>query len=107
MLKSGIRLVIALPPVASLLLLQACVMVPRTTEAYDAECKVSVKQMDLQPVQLASVQGCSNNGCAALLAVAGVSAAASTLISGGIVIVGNAAYWLDKQGRCQRGGGSE
>jgi len=39
---------------------------------------------------------------AAVLAAAGATAAASAVISGSIVVVGNVAYWLGKQGRCQR-----
>lgn len=85
------------------LLLQACVLVPRTTEVYDADCQVMSRQMNLAPVQIASIQGCSNSGCAVLLAAAGATAAASAVVSGSIVIVGNAVYWLEKQGRCQRG----
>lgn len=85
------------------LLLQACVLVPRTVEVYDADCKVMSRHMDLAPVQIASIQGCSNSGCAVLLAAAGATAAASAVVSGSIVIVGNAVYWLEKQGRCQRG----
>jgi len=89
---------------AFLLLLEACVIVPRTTEVYDADCKVMSKQMDLEPVQIAAIRGCSNSGCTAVLVAAGATAAASAVISGSIVIVGNVVYWFEKQGRCQRDG---
>jgi hypothetical protein len=82
--------------------LAACVLVPRTTEAYDADCRITTRHMDLQPVQLATLWGCRDQECAVLLAAAGATAAASAIISGSIVIVGNAAYWFEKQGRCQR-----
>ena len=82
--------------------LSACVYVPVTTQVYDAECRVAARQMTLQPVQLAAVSGCSNQGCAAILAAAGVTAAASAVVSGTIVVVGNVAYWLERQGRCRR-----
>jgi hypothetical protein len=85
------------------LVLQACVLVPRTVEVYDTDCKVASRHMDLAPVQIASIQGCANSGCAVLLVAAGATVAASAVISGSIVIVGNAVYWLEKQGRCQRG----
>lgn len=87
---------------AACLLLQACVMVPRTNYSYDAECRVVARQMTLEPVQVAGIAGCSNSGCAHLLVLAGATAAASTVVSGSIVIVGNIVYWLEKQGRCQR-----
>lgn len=82
------------------LLLAACVYVPRTTEKYDADCRVITRQMDMQPVQLAAITGCSNQGCAAVLVAAGATAAASAVVSGSIVIVGNVVYWFEKQGRC-------
>ena len=85
-----------------LLGLGACVYLPRTTEVYDADCRILSRQMDLQPVQIAAIAGCSNHGCVALLAAAGATAAASAVISGSIVIVGNVVFWFEKQGRCKR-----
>jgi len=83
-------------------LLAGCVLVPYTVERYDPGCHVATRTMELQPVQIASIQHCVNEGCAVLLAAAGATAAASAVISGSIVLVGNVAYWLEKQGRCQR-----
>ena len=88
-----------LAPLA-LLVLQACIYVPRTTTIYDADCQVTTKHMDMQPVQIAAFGGCRNEGCAALLAAAGATAAASAVISGSIVVVGNVVYWFEKQGSC-------
>lgn len=81
-------------------LLPACVLVPVTTEVYDAECRVMSRQMELAPIQIAGIAGCNNQGCAALLVAAGATAAASAVISGSIVIVGNIVYWFEKLGRC-------
>jgi hypothetical protein len=83
-------------------LLQACVIVPVTTEVYDADCRVMARQMELQPVQIAAIAGCSNHGCVGLLVAAGATAAASAVISGSIVVAGNIVYWFEKQGRCNR-----
>jgi hypothetical protein len=88
-----------LAPIA-LLALQACVYVPRTTAIYDADCRITTKHMDMQPVQIAAIGSCRNEGCAALLAAAGATAAASAVVSGSIVVVGNAVYWFEKQGNC-------
>jgi hypothetical protein len=87
---------------ASVLALQACIFLPRTAEVYDADCQIAARHMVLQPVQVASISGCNNQGCAILLAASGVTAAASAIISGSIVVAGNAVYWLEKQGRCVR-----
>jgi hypothetical protein len=81
-------------------LLAGCVMVPVTVAAYDPACGMVARQMTLQPVQLAAIQGCSNQGCAVLIVAAGATAAASLVVSGSIAIVGNVAYWLERQGRC-------
>jgi hypothetical protein len=82
--------------------LQACVVVPRTTEVYDPDCGIMTRQMDLEAVQVASIRGCRDRECGVLLAAAGATAAASAVISGSIVIVGNVVYWFEKQGRCVR-----
>lgn len=83
------------------LMLQACIYVPRITEVYDADCQVTSKKMDLQPIQIAAFGGCSDSGCVTLLVAAGATAAASAVISGSIVVTGNVVYWLEKQGRCK------
>jgi hypothetical protein len=87
---------------AFILLLCGCVMVPQTVHRYDPQCRTMARSMELQAVQLAWIQGCSNEGCAVLLAAAGATAAASAVISGSIVIVGNVVYWLENEGRCHR-----
>jgi len=83
-------------------LLEGCIVVPRTTSSYDRDCQVVSKHVELEPVQIAALGGCSNAGCAALLAFAGVTAAASAAISGSIAVVGNVVYWMEKQGQCAR-----
>ncbi|MFZ2990982.1 hypothetical protein [Ideonella sp.] len=90
---------------SALLALQACVFVPRTLQTYDPECKISSRQMELQPVEINVLSRCSPHDCAVLLVAAGATAAASAVISGSIVVVGNVVYWFEKQGRCQRGSG--
>lgn len=82
-------------------LLQACVMVPRTVHEVDPRCGTTVRRMELEPVQIAAISGCSNDGCVVLLAAAGVTAAVSTIVSGSIAIAGNAVYWLERQGANQ------
>ncbi len=85
-----------------LAMLQACVVVPRTTQAFDAECQVVANQMVLEEFQIAAIQQCANQGCIALIVGAGIVTAASLLVSGTIVIAGNIAYWLEKQSLCRK-----
>ncbi len=92
----------ALAVLAAPLALSACVFVPRTTTVYDHDCQVHARQMELAPVQIAVLGGCHNNECSVLLVAAGATAAASAVISGSIVVVGNIVYWFEKQGRCNR-----
>lgn len=84
-------------------LLAGCVMVPRTVESYDSHCRMVAKRMTLQAWQVASLGGCSNEGCVVLLAAAGVTAAASAVVSGSIAVIGNVVYWLERQGQCVPG----
>lgn len=101
MAKGSFRLTLLSAVVVSALL-QACVYVPRTTEVYDLDCRITLRQMDLQPVQIAAIKSCSHKDCAVLLVAAAATAATSAVISGSIVVVGNVVYWFEKQGRCKR-----
>lgn len=83
-------------------LLQACIYVPVTKEVYDADCRIASKHMEFEPVQIAAIHGCRSDGCVAILAAATVTATASAIISGSIVVVGNVVYWFEKQGQCKR-----
>ena len=82
--------------------LQGCVFVPVTTEVYDPDCRIMSRKMTLQPVQVASLGSCRGNECAALLVFMGATAAASAVVSGSIVVVGQVVYWFEKQGICNR-----
>lgn len=84
-------------------LLCGCVVVPRTTERYDADCRTVAKQVELEVVQIAAIRGCSGRECGVLLAAAGATAAVSAVVSGSIAVAGNVVYWLENQGRCLRG----
>ena len=82
--------------------LQACVYLPSTIEVYDPECQIVAKHMTLQEVQLAAMVSCQNQSCVAMILAAGATTAASVIVSGSIVIVGNIAYWLERQSTCRR-----
>lgn len=82
-------------------LVQACVFVPRTVQIGDSRCQSVARHMQLEVVQIAAIHHCVNEGCAALVIAAGVTAAASLIVSGSIVLVGNVAYWLERSTQCQ------
>jgi len=82
------------------LLLCSCVIVPRTTEVYNTDCKYIVKHTELKPVYVAALGGCKDQQCAGVLVFAGVATAISAVISGSIVIVENIVYWLEKPEDC-------
>ena len=90
------RCVLALVAVA----LAGCVYLPRTTEVYDEQCRISAKQMTLEVQQLGGFFHCTNDGCAALLVAMGAVTVASAVVSGSIVLTGNVVYWFEKRGRC-------
>lgn len=83
-------------------MLQACVFVPVTKTVYDTDCQVTSKHMELEPVQVAAINHCNHDTCVAILAAASVTAVASAVISGSIMVVGNVVYWFEKQGQCKR-----
>jgi hypothetical protein len=90
------------PGLLSALLLEACIVVPRTVTAYDPECRTYTHQMTLEVAVLGGFQNCAGDACAALLASLGVVAAASAVVSGSIVLAGNMVYWFERQQGCPR-----
>lgn len=83
--------------------LSACIVVPRTREVYDPECRVLTRQMTLQTAIIGGFQRCAGDGCLALLSAAGAVTAASVVVSGSIALVGSVVYWFERQGQCQLG----
>lgn len=87
------------------LLLSACLVLPKTTEVYDADCQIMVRQAELEVQQAGAIGSCrGGQDCVALLALYGIVGAGSAVISGSIVVVGKVVYWFEKQGRCLRSG---
>lgn len=85
---------------AAPLLLAGCIVLPRTAEVYDPQCRTYVKQIVLETEVVGYIGGCHNDGCAVLLASMGIVSAASAVISGSVAIIGNVVYWAERQGRC-------
>jgi hypothetical protein len=80
-----------------------CMVVPRTVSSYNADCQVVERHMTLEAQQIGALARCHNNAeCATLLAVYGLVAATSAVVSGSVAVVGNVAYWIEKQGQCTR-----
>lgn len=80
--------------------LAGCVVVPRTTETYDPQCQRQARQVTLEVQVVAHIGHCHGDQCLAMLASAGIIAVASAVVSGSVAIVGNIAYWIERQGPC-------
>ena len=81
-------------------LASACVIVPVTTTDYDADCQVVRHHMELQAVQVAAINHCTNQGCGVVVIAALGVTAASAIVSGSIVVIGNMAYWAERRAGC-------
>lgn len=80
--------------------LGGCLFLPQSTTRYDPGCGILENHMTLQAYQVAAFGGCRNEGCAELLVLAGAVSAASFVVSGSVVVVGEVVYWLEAKGRC-------
>ncbi len=56
--------------------------------------------MIIELQQIGTFGHCANEGCVSLLVFLGAVTAASAVVSGSIVVAGNAVYWLEKRGQC-------
>ena len=89
-----------LGPALAMLLLGGCVYLPETTVRYDEKCGILERKMTMQPYQVGSLMGCRDEGCVTGLVAAGVVSAASAVVTGSVVVIGNVVNWLEKQGQC-------
>jgi hypothetical protein len=100
--RSFIRFVLA----ATLISLNACVVVPKKVASYDQKCKVAVQRITLDIEDLGDNRSwsCTNDYCAwdisAEIAQAAFTTATSAIVSGSIAVAGNTAYWLESEGKC-------
>jgi hypothetical protein len=95
-IAAGRRVVLAALAAA----LSACIVVPRTVSTYDPQCRTHTRQMTLEVAAVGGFHNCAGDACAAMLASFGVVAAASAVVSGSIVLVGNIVYWFERQQGC-------
>lgn len=84
------------------LVLAACIVVPQTRAVYDEDCKVMTRQITLETAVVGGFTSCAGDACAAMLATLGFVTAASAVVSGSIAVVGNAVYWIERQGQCAK-----
>jgi len=97
-LKLKLTLILLLP-----LLVSGCVYYPHKIEHYDEQCKIAFNTLELQTEEMkdacAKVNSSDPSGAACLGGILTLTAA-SAIVSGSLVLVGNTAYWLEKKGRC-------
>ncbi len=77
-----------------------CVILPASIDTWDADCRAVSHHLVLQSVQLAEIDHCRNQECTLMVVAGAATAAASAIVSGSIVIVGNAAYWIERRASC-------
>lgn len=82
-------------------LLAGCVYTPRSVTLYDPDCRIQTRQMVLDERQVGVIGRCHNEGCVAALVVFGAVSAATAVVSGSIVVVGNVVYWFEKRSNCR------
>lgn len=80
--------------------------VPEVSEDYQApvDCELLTKELDLKTHTAEGeihVRSCGHDQCMVQVAVYSVVPVGSFVVSGSIVLVGNTAHWLEKQGRCE------
>ena len=82
-------------------LLAACIVVPATRDVYDADCRLSRREVTLETAMVGQFHHCSGQECPALLVTLGVVSAASLVVSGSMAVVGNMVFWLEHEANCR------
>jgi hypothetical protein len=78
------------------------VFAPRTISIYDPDCRITSRQMILQASEMPIMGRCRGEECGAMLVIFGAVSAATAVVSGSIVVVGNVVYWFEKQNQCRK-----
>ena len=79
-------------------MLAGCAVYPKTVyDPDDQRCDLSSRKMRLEGATFQTQ--CTAGGAGCILGGVFI-VAASTLVSGSIVVVGNTVHWLEKQGKC-------
>ena len=88
-------------------LCSGCVIVPVQVDTFDYDCKVVTHHMELRTIQLRAFYGCEANRSVSNIQVCEVAVigalgltAASAVVSGSIMVVGNVAFWAERQATC-------
>jgi hypothetical protein len=87
------------------LLFHGCAVVPKSTAESQPRCQTATQPLSFQIVELVSPRLCSGGGGECVLSYAGFGAltlGVTALASGGIVLIGNAANWVERKARCER-----
>ena len=106
-LRSNMILPFRTLSIAAGALCSGCVIVPVQVDVFDYDCRIVTHRVELQTVQLRELYGCEAgrqiaNIQVCELAVIGALGltAASAVVSGSIMVVGNVAYWAERQATC-------
>ena len=96
-----------------MLLMQSCIVLPKTVPKEDQECLLVTKSMTIDyytsPDMIdeavdemvhALASDCHEPECLLLFAPIIAISAGSLVVSGSIVAAGNTIHWIEKQGRC-------
>jgi hypothetical protein len=82
-------------------LLQACVFTPRTVNFDDPNCQGTRKEMVLDSRVVEVYKTCTDGPCRADALMGVIGSAATFAVSGSIYVVGNVAYWIERQVNCK------
>ncbi|NVO05304.1 MAG: hypothetical protein HXX19_04865 [Rhodoferax sp.] len=84
------------------MLLQACVFTPRTVSFDDPNCQGVKREMVLDARVLEAYKSCSHEACRGDDVLLGVIGSTATfIVSGSMYVVGNVAYWIERQMNCK------
>ena len=91
----------SLLPLATPLLLSACVALPVIDYSRPIPCAMVTRELMLTVVEMRDAYRCQRaDDCLAALALGSALFMASTVVSGSVVIVGNTLHWMESNGRC-------
>lgn len=82
-----------------------CAYQPSVSKQQEQNCQLYTKKLALEQVETdGQVQiSCSGKGCETVLLAHAIIPAGSFIVSGSVVLVGNALHWMEREGTCDDG----
>jgi hypothetical protein len=87
-----------------IMLLNSCIAVPKVADNQEPRCELITKELTLETIKAEGFKPSGGSeGAAYVLLAIGAVYSATVIVSGSIMLTGNAVHWIEQEGTCDDG----